>query len=225
MHASRVIAIDGPSGSGKSTTARAVAERLGLAHLDSGALYRAVTLAALDTDCPLNGQRLVAMARALPVRFVLSDRGFRPEIAGTDVSELIRSDRVTAHVSAVSAIPEIREWVNAQLREAVRHHPRGAVTDGRDIGTVVFPDAALKIFLIADPDVRARRRLVQDGIRPDAGRVATTARELARRDAADSSRAAAPLAQARDAVVVDTTNLSFEEQVEHIVGLGRKVFS
>lgn len=225
MHVSRVIAIDGPSGSGKSTTARAVAERLGLAHLDSGALYRAVTLAALDTECELSGQRLVAMARALPVRLVLSDRGFRPEIAGIDVSDPIRSDRVTAHVSAVSAIPEIRAWVNAQLREAVRQHPRGAVTDGRDIGTAVFPDAALKIFLIADPDVRARRRLVQDGIRPDPARVARTARELARRDEADSSRAVAPLAQARDAVVVDTTNLSFEEQVERIVRLGRNVFS
>ncbi len=225
MPANRVIAIDGPAGSGKSTTARAVAERLALAHLDSGALYRAVTLAALDSECELSAQRLVALVRALPVRLVLTDRGFRPEVAGTDVSAAIRMERVNDHVSAVSAIPEVREWVNGQLREAVRQHPRGAVMDGRDIGTVVFPEAALKVFLIADPEERARRRLVQEGASPDPRRVQDAAQELARRDDADSRRAVAPLLKARDAVVLDTTKLSFEEQVERIVRLARNVFS
>ena len=225
MRRSPVIAIDGPAGSGKSTTARAVAERLGLAHLDSGALYRAVTLAMLDAAGELSGQRAVAVVEALPVRLVLTDRGFRPEVAGIDVSEAIRSERVTELVSAVSAIPEIREWVNGQLRAAVGRHPRGAVLDGRDIGTVVFPDAAVKIFLNADPRERARRRLLQEGMPRDPRRLDAAVRELARRDEADSSRAVAPLSQATDAIVLDTTDLSFEEQVERIVTMSRNVFS
>ncbi len=225
MQASPVIAIDGPAGSGKSTTARAVAERLGLAHLDSGALYRAVTLAALDAGCGLESQRIVAAARALPVRLVVTREGFRPEIAGADVSEAIRSERVNEHVSGTSALPVVREWVNSELREAVRQHPRGAVMDGRDIGTVVFPDAVLKIYLVADPQERARRRLRQEGKAPDARRLEAAAADLGRRDLADSARSVAPLSRAPDAVVVDTTALSFEEQVDHIVQLARKVFS
>ena len=132
-------------------------------------------LAALDADCELRGQRLVALARALPVRLVLTDRGFRPEVAGADVSLAIRAERVDARVSAVAAIPEVREWVNVHLRKAAREHPRGAVMDGRDIGTVVFPEAALKIFLVADRSERARRRLLQEGARPDPNRVRATA--------------------------------------------------
>src|SRR5882724_7142171 len=109
--ASRVIAIDGPAASGKSSTARAVAEQLGWAHLDSGSLYRAVTLAALDQGTALKGQNLVALASSLPIRLTLADDGFRPEAAGVDVSEPIRSDRVTAKVSTVAAIAEVRAWV------------------------------------------------------------------------------------------------------------------
>lgn len=221
---SRVIAIDGPAGSGKSTTAKAVAVRLDIPHVESGALYRAVTLAALDADVPFVGQRLVALARSLPIRLDLTDSGFRPEIAGADVSQEIRSARVTADVSEVSAIPEVRAWVNEEVRAAVARHPRGAVLDGRDIGTVVFPDAALKIFLTASPEARARRRLLQDGRPGDEAAVRGEIADLARRDVADSSRAVAPLRAAEDAIHLDTSDLSFEEQVERIVRLARNLF-
>jgi cytidylate kinase len=222
---SRVLAIDGPAGSGKSTTAGAVADRLRLPHVESGALYRAITLAALDAGAELAGQRLVALARSLPIRLDLTDAGFRPEIAGVDVTQEIRSARVTAKVSEVSALPEVREWVNEEVRDAVARHPRGAVLDGRDIGTVVFPDAVLKIFLVADPAVRARRRLLQDGREVDPVSLAREVAELERRDAYDSTRAVAPLRQASDAVALDTSDLSFEEQVEAIVERARNLFS
>lgn len=221
---SRVIAIDGPAGSGKSTTAKAVAARLDLPHVESGALYRAVTLAALDADVPFEGQRLVALARSLPIRLDLTDLGFRPEIAGADVSQEIRSTRVTADVSEVSAIPEVRAWVNEEVRAAVGRHPRGAVLDGRDIGTVVFPDATLKIYLTASPEARARRRLLQDGRPSGEAAVRGEIDALARRDAADSSRAVAPLRAADDAILLDTSDLSFEQQVERIVQLARNLF-
>ncbi|UCF40528.1 MAG: (d)CMP kinase [Gemmatimonadota bacterium] len=221
---SRVLAIDGPAGSGKSTTAAAVAEQLDLPHVESGALYRAITLAGLDAGVELGGQRLVALARSLPIRLDLTDAGFRPEIAGVDVSQEIRSARVTARVSEVSAMAEVREWVNEEVREAVARHPRGAVLDGRDIGTVVFPDAVLKIFLVADPVIRARRRLLQDGRVPDPDAVASEVEALERRDAYDSTREVAPLRRASDAVVLDTTDLSFEQQVRVIVDRARNLF-
>ena len=116
---SRVIAIDGPAGSGKSTTARAVAEQMDLSHVDSGALYRAAALAALDAGLDLDGPRIVDNARSLPVRLRLTADGYRPEVAGVDVSAEIRTDRVTAHSSPVSALPEVREWVNEALRAAM----------------------------------------------------------------------------------------------------------
>ena len=222
---SLVLAIDGPAGSGKSTTAAAVAQRLRLPHVESGALYRAVTLAALDAGAALAGQRLVALARSLPIRLDLTAAGFRPEIAGVDVTQEIRSARVTAKVSEVSALAEVRQWVNEEVRDAVARHPRGAVLDGRDIGTVVFPDAVLKIFLVADPAVRARRRLLQDGREPDPDSVAREVEQLERRDAYDSTRAVAPLRQASDAVALDTSDLSFEEQVEAVVERARNLFS
>jgi len=222
---SRVLAIDGPAGSGKSTTAKAVASRLGLPHVESGALYRAVTLAALDAGIPLDGQRLVALAQSLPIRLDLTEAGFRPEVAGADVSREIRAARVTVAVSEVSAIPQVRDWVNEAVREAVARHPRGAVLDGRDIGTVVFPDAVLKVFLTALPEERARRRLLQDGRPSDPEEVRREVAELARRDRLDSTRAVAPLRQAADAVLLDTSAMTFDEQVARIVSLAQKHFS
>lgn len=222
--ASRVIAIDGPAGSGKSTTACAVAERLGLSHVDSGALYRAVALAALDAGLDLDGPRIVEVAKSLPVGIRLTDDGYRPEVAGVDVSTEIRSDRVTAHSSPVSALPEVREWVNEALRTAVSAHPRGAVLDGRDIGSVVFPDAALKVYLTADEAERATRRLRQLGRPVDEGNVKQTRTQMARRDTADSTRTVAPLAIPDDAVVIDTTELTFEDQVAKVVELASRVF-
>lgn len=221
---SRVITIDGPAGSGKSTTADAVAERLGLPHVESGALYRALTLAALDADTPLEGQRLVALAQSLPVRLALVGDGFRTEVAGADVSQAIRDARVTERVSQVAAIPRVREWANAAVRAAADRHPRGVVLDGRDMGTVVFPDAALKVYLTASAAERARRRLRQEGRPTDADAVRREATALRARDEADSTRPVAPLRPAPDAVVLDTTELSFADQVERIVSLARKLF-
>ncbi|HTI04358.1 MAG TPA: (d)CMP kinase [Gemmatimonadales bacterium] len=229
----RVIAIDGPAASGKSSTAGRVAERLGWAHLDSGALYRALTLAALDNlgeggrrrgeEWP--AQQVVAMAERLPVRLVLVGNRFRPEVAGADVEEAIRGDRVTRYVSVLAAIPEVRTWVNTQQRRAVEGaHERGVVVDGRDIGTVVFPEAPLKVFLTAHPDERARRRLFQRGQSVDVELVRRESQVLAARDAADSNRQFAPLKAADDAVLLDTTALTLEEQVAQLVELARRRF-
>ncbi|MGH7537773.1 MAG: (d)CMP kinase [Gemmatimonadales bacterium] len=229
----RVIAIDGPAASGKSSTAAHVARRLGWTHLDSGALYRAVTLAAIDHAGGAagrgggerwSGQRIVALAQAVPVRLVLVGGVFRPEVAGVDVEREIRSERVTAHVSAIAAIPEVRAWVNARQREAVGTHGGGVVVDGRDIGTVVFPEAPLKIFLTATPVERARRRLRQRGQAPDEARLATESQALEARDVADASRSVAPLRAAEDAVALDSTTLSLDEQVARVVALARERF-
>ncbi len=195
----RVIAIDGPAASGKSSTGARVAERLGWAHLDSGALYRAMTLAALDNLGEEGGGK-------------------------GDVEEAVRSERVTARVSAVAALPEVRAWVNAEQRRAVARHPAGVVVDGRDIGTVVFPDAPLKIFLTATPEERARRRLTQRGQAPDAERLRRESQALAARDDADRERPVAPLKPAPDAVLLDTTHVSLDEQVARVVTLARERF-
>ena len=228
----RVIAVDGPAASGKSSTAQAVAQRLGWGHLDSGALYRAITLATLDNigdggsgkGDAWSPQRILALAEDLPVRLVLADDVFRPEVAGVSVDEAIRSERVTQRVSEIAALPEVRRWVNARQREAARDHPRGVVVDGRDIGTVVFPDAPLKIFLTAGREERARRRLAQRGERTSPEELRREADALAARDRADSSRPVAPLKPAADAVLLDTSALSLDEQVARVVALARERF-
>ncbi len=237
----RVIAIDGPAASGKSSTAALVARRLGWAHLDSGALYRAITLAVLDnlgergaagreqgagSREQWSAERIVALAEDLPVRLVLVGDMFRPEVAGVDVARAIRSERVTQRVSEIAAIPEVRHWVNVQQRDAVQGHSRGVVVDGRDIGTVVFPDAPLKVFLTASPEERARRRLAERGGTGGGGgggdaELRREADVLEARDRADSTRAVAPLRAAADAVVLDTTRLSLEQQVQAVVALAR----
>jgi cytidylate kinase len=228
----RVVAIDGPAASGKSSTAALVAEQLGWAHLDSGALYRALTLAALDDAGGRrtaaedgegwSAQRILALAEELPVRVVLVGGSFRPEVGGVDVEEAIRSERVTRHVSQIAAIPEVRTWVNARQREAAADHPSGVVVDGRDIGTVVFPDAPLKVFLTATPDERARRRLSQRGRAVGDDDLRRESRALAARDEADSTRPVAPLKAAADAVLLDSTALTLDEQVRQVVELARR---
>ena len=227
----RVIAIDGPAASGKSSTAGMVAERLGWAHLDSGALYRALTLAALDNLGEAGrregeqwpAQHVLDLADRLPVRLVLVGKRFRPEVAGADVEEAIRSERVTRSVSIMATIPEVRTWVNTWQRRVVGSQD-GVVVDGRDIGTVVFPEAPLKIFLTATPDERARRRLFQRGQAVDVELVRRESQALAARDAADSNRRVAPLKPAQDAVLLDTTALTLEQQVAHVVELARLRF-
>jgi cytidylate kinase len=217
-----IIAIDGPAGAGKSSTARAVAKRLGFRHLDSGAFYRALTYAALrhgmqpDTWDGLDPARL----DALRVEGQPSADGFRLLCAGMDVSGHLREAEVTANVSRMAGVAAVRDWLLDRLRAASRGVD--LVADGRDIGTVVFPDAELKVFLVADPVERARRRLVEHGrTQPDAVDVRAERERLEARDRLDSERAIAPLRRAPDAVEIDTTGLTFEEQVDRIVRLAR----
>ena len=226
-----MIAIDGPSASGKSSTARAVAEVLGFAHLDSGALYRGVTLVALreaawrgrpDAD-PLDVLDPEAILRAAEDRGLMlqpDGAAFTAYLEGEPVDGEIRGPRVTA---CVSAVPVVREWINTRLRAMVRAG-RDVVVDGRDIGTVVFPDADLKVFLTASPEARAGRRINQRGMTAEPTRLEAEAAALAARDHADSTRPVAPLRAADDAVLLDTTALRFADQVTRIVELARPLF-
>lgn len=229
-----VIAIDGPSASGKSSTARAVAEALGFAHLDSGSLYRGVTLVALreagkrggsgaDPLRTLDPETILRAAEDRGLMLQPDGAGFAAYLEGVPVDSEIRGPEVTAEVSAVSAVPVIREWINTRLRAMVRTG-RDVVVDGRDIGTVVFPDADLKIFLTASPQARAGRRISQRGLTADQERIEAETAALAARDRADSSRSVAPLRAAPDAVPLDTTTMSFADQVAFIVELARPIF-
>ena len=195
-----VIAIDGPAGAGKSTVARAAAQRLGFTYLDTGAMYRAVAYRAGDGDA-------AAVARA--VRLELGDRVLAD---GEDVTERIREPWVSEAASHVSSDPAVREALVEQQRRILADGDW--VAEGRDIGTVVAPDAAVKVFLTADPQERARRRAEELG-----SDVEVVLREQAMRDERDRSREVGPLAPAVDAVPVDTTGLSFDQVVEQIVTL------
>lgn len=219
-----IIAIDGPAGSGKSSTARAVAQALRFAHVDSGAVYRAITLIALDTlgQPPVwTADAVVAAARSRPVRVNATAGEFEVWIGGLNAEPAIRSERVTAEVSRVAAMSEVRDYVNRLLRDAARNG--GVVMDGRDIGTVVFPDAEVKIFLDAHPEERARRRLRERGQDTAEGDVRRESGALQQRDHKDSTRAVAPLARAENAILIDTSGLDFEEQVGRVVELVREV--
>lgn len=217
-----VVAIDGPAASGKSTTARAVAEALGFTHLDSGALYRAVTLVGLQKLEPSRwtAKALVAAARAARVALHVEGSRFELRIGGRPVGDIVRSDSVTREVSRVAAMGPVRDYVNGILRAAAAEG--GVILDGRDIGTVVFPDAEVKVFLVANPEERARRRLADMGRKADAATVRGEAGALTARDEHDRSRAVAPLAQAPDAVLIDTSQLPFAEQVRRVLDLVRK---
>ncbi len=211
-----VIAIDGPAASGKSSTAAAVAAALGYAHLDSGALYRGVTILALELGAPPEPEAILRSAEARGLTLHYDGRAFEVYLAGEPLGERLRTAEVTSAVSAVSALPAVREWINARLRGLVRPD-RPVVLDGRDIGTAVFPDAPLKVFLTASPEVRARRRLQQRNEDASSARVEAEARILKARDEADSKRPTAPLRKAQDAHLLDTSDLTFEEQVGRIV--------
>lgn len=217
-----IIAIDGPAASGKSSTARAVAAELGFTHLDSGAFYRAVTYGALRSGIPVD--QWAGLDPATLDSFRISAEpagsGFRMLMAGQDVSEEIRAADVTALVSSMARVPAVRGWLLATLRAAARQG--SLVADGRDIGTVVFPDADLKVFLVAEPGARARRRLAQMRLPVDEASISEEVRRIEQRDRIDSSRDIAPLKQAQDAIRVDTTELTFEQQVRAIVTLARE---
>lgn len=215
-----IVAIDGPAGAGKSTVARAVARRLGLAYLDTGAMYRALTwLAQQSAIAPSDADGLAALARANPIEIEPTDDGDRVRVAGRDVTSEIRMPEVAADVSEVSAHPGVREEIVAAQRAVLG---RGSwVSDGRDVGTVVCPEADLKVFLTASLDERARRRradLARRGVELDEERVREDVR---RRDHWDSTRAASPLRAADDAVVIDSSAMEADEVADLVVALVR----
>lgn len=203
----RVVAIDGPAGAGKSTIARALARRLGIRYLDTGAMYRAVAFAVLrDQVDPNNETQVEALASMLEVQ--LDESGVT--VDGVDATAEIRSPEVNAIVSRIAAMSSVRTLLRNQQRDWVSRNG-GGVVEGRDIGTVVFPDATLKLFLTARPEVRAQRRVAESG-----GDVDEIARSIAERDRIDSTRADSPLAEANGSTLVDTSDLSIEEVVERI---------
>lgn len=214
-----VIAIDGPAASGKSSTAQWVARRLSYFHIDSGSLYRAATAARLgDGRDPESWTESDVLAATKRVSFAVTKGEFAPLIDGAPCDEQLRSPDVTRAVSRVAQMPKVREWVNSQVRRAAQSHD--VVVDGRDIGTVVFPSADLKVFLVADPWERARRRLIQRlGRYPNDDEIAEETDLIVHRDAKDATQTV----QSTDAVLIDTTSLTQEDQVERIVALARAV--
>ena len=211
-----VVAVDGPSGSGKSTISRRLALSLHARYLDTGAMYRAVTWAVLrDGVNPDDSAAVLATARKIALTIGTDPRRSLVEVDGTPVDRPIRGPEVTQSVSAIAAVPEVRAQLVAQQRQIIAAAVR-IVVEGRDIGTVVAPDADLKVYLTASADERARRRSAET-----ATAFAATAADLARRDAIDSGRAADPLRQADDAVVFDTTGLDIDEVVARLAALLR----
>jgi cytidylate kinase len=216
-----IVAIDGPSGTGKSSTSKAVAAKLGLSYLDTGAQYRAITWWMLSNGVDVGDACAVANAADKPALVSGTDPS-APTIAvdGADVSGPIRTQEVTAAVSAVSAVPEVRARLVELQRAAAEAAPDGIVVEGRDIGTTVLPDATLKVFLTASPQARAARRggelKASNGGQVD---LAATRNALVMRDAADSGRATSPLAKAHDAVEIDTSELTLDQVVECVVTL------
>ena len=208
-----IIAIDGPSASGKSTTAKGLAEKLGITHVDTGAMYRAVTLGLkLSEISPDDDASVYQYLSGIELYF---DANNKIHLNGVDVSHEIRSGDISSRVSAVSAIPEVREkMVIIQRRIAGEQN---CVLEGRDIGTVVFPNAEFKFFLIADIGVRAKRRLIELEKMGETKSISELIEDIRRRDQLDSSRDHSPLIQAEDAIPIDTSQLTINEQIKKII--------
>ncbi|KNB49625.1 (d)CMP kinase [Streptomyces caatingaensis] len=217
-----IVGIDGPSGTGKSSTSKAVAAKLGLRYLDTGAQYRAITWWMLSNGIDVEDAAAVAAAAGKP-EIVSGTDPSAPTITvdGADAAGPIRTQEVTSAVSAVSAVPEVRTRLTELQRSIAAAAPQGIVVEGRDIGTTVLPDADLKIFLTASPEARAARRNgeLKGKNAQDPADLAATRAALVKRDAADSGRKTSPLAKAADAVEVDTTDLTLEQVVECVVTL------
>lgn len=219
-----IIAIDGPAGSGKSTIARELSRRLGFEKLDTGAMYRAVAFTALDRGIDLDDEAAVcALASAITIRFTPGKSCGSITVDDRDVSREIRTPLVDANVSKVSAYPGVRTAMLEPQRAVAQNHD--VVAEGRDIGTVVFPDAEVKVFLTADPRVRAQRRVLQRhggdvaDVRALESEVAETLASIERRDALDASRDVAPLVAAPDAVQIDSTAFTIDEVTDQIADL------
>lgn len=211
-----MIAVDGTSGSGKSSTSRRVADALGLAYLDTGSMYRAATWWMVSHGVDTSSEDAVADNAAAPSIEIGTDP-LAPTIVldGADVAEEIRSDEVNAHVSLVARVPAVRTRLVQIQRDAIAAADKGIVVEGRDIGSVVWPDADVKLYLTADPAARASRRALEEG----GTDVAATEASLAARDAIDSTRTTAPLVQADGAVTIDSTYLTLDEVVAQVLAL------
>ncbi|MGH3651133.1 MAG: (d)CMP kinase [Acidimicrobiia bacterium] len=208
-----IVTLDGPGGTGKSTVSRVVAHKAGLPHLDTGAFYRAATLAVIESG--VDPTRAEDVARVVS-RTRMSQENERMYLDGRDVSAEIRGEAVTSAVSVVSAHQEVRAILVERQREWVDRHDHRGVIEGRDIGSVVFPDATVKVYLDASPEVRARRRALQTGDDP-----AEVLDDLNRRDQFDSTRTASPMTVPDGATVIDTSQLGFEEVVERLLDMIR----
>ena len=214
-----IIAIDGPAGAGKSTIASRLARKLGYVNLESGAMYRALALKAINSDASLDDEAaLVELAEGSRIQLEPTIGGNRTLLDGHDVSSRIRERDVTEAASRVSVHPKVRAWMVAHQR--AMGAGGGIVMEGRDIGTKVFPDADLKIFLDADPVVREQRRMAQQKIKGELA--ASVAAELRERDRRDRTRTASPLVAAPDAVVINSTAMSEDEVLEQVEGMIRK---
>jgi len=212
----KIITVDGPAGSGKSTVSRLLARRLRYLYLDTGAMYRAVALEAKRKNVDLKDRvRISRLCRELDLYFKTSDGTTRIFLGSEDISSAIRSAEMDMLSSAVSAVKEVREAMTLLQRRMAE--PGGVVAEGRDMGTVVFPDAECKFFVDADPGVRAGRRYRERQERGEAVSREKVEKELRKRDDQDTTRALAPLVPAKDAVIVDTTNMTVEEVVERMI--------
>lgn len=213
-----VLTIDGPSGSGKGTLAQQMAQRLGWHYLDSGAIYRVLAQAALKHQIDLTDETaLVSIAGQLDVQFVLKDEQLQVVLEGEDVSLLIRSEQAGNAASKVAAFPAVRAALLQRQRDF--RQPPGLVTDGRDMGTVVFPDAAFKVFLTASAEVRAERRYKQLKEKGIDSNLSDLVAEISERDERDTQREVAPLRPADDAVILDSTQLGIEAVLEKVSAL------
>jgi cytidylate kinase len=216
-----VIAIDGPAGAGKSTVAQKVAARLGLTYVDSGATYRAIALKVLQSAiAPDDEQAVARLIAQTDIRITTEGLQSRVLMDGEDVTEKIRTPEVTLAAAKVSRLSQVRTKLVAIQRSCATG--RGVVMEGRDIGTVVFPNAALKVFIQADPEERARRRLKQERKEGRSATLEQTADEIARRDQLDAERKISPLVAAADAYQIDSTDLLADQVVEQILDLARK---
>ena len=215
------IAIDGPAASGKSTTAREVAKRLGYIYIDSGAMYRAVTLRAIELTIPTTElEKIANIAGAISIQFKPNPSGTSILMDGKDISDSIRTPEVNSQINPVAANPEVRKILVGKQQDLGKEG--GIVMDGRDIGTVVFPDAELKVYMQAGAEERARRRLMEFESRKITITFEEVLREIQIRDHADASRAHGPLKIAADAVIIDTTNLTVDDQIEEVYQLAVK---
>lgn len=215
------IAIDGPAAAGKSTVAKIVAERLGFIYIDTGAMYRAATLKALEAGADLaNEEELAALLRDADIRLEPGEQGQRVFLDGRDVTEEIRTDQVTKAVSEVAAHRDIRKQM-VQLQKQLAEG-QGVVMDGRDIGTRVLQDAGLKIYMIASAEERAQRRFDENRTRGIETPLNVLKMDIEKRDKMDSERKESPLVQAEDAILIDTTSLTVPEVASRIIGLAKE---